>query len=93
MNETTQEKKKAGCLAEPLIQDARNCSAGVAAPCPSAGAHGPAPTLLTRTRAYLGYYPRDIAFAGTVAATLRSAGDVPSALAVEQLAREAQSGG
>jgi hypothetical protein len=45
------------------------------------------------TRAYLGYYPRDIAFAGTVAATLRSAGDVQSAFAVEQLAREAQSGG
>jgi len=42
------------------------------------------------TRAYLGYYPRDIAFAGTVAATLRNAGDAPSALAVEQLAREAQ---
>jgi len=35
-------------------------------------------------------YPRDIAFAGTVAATLRNAGDAPSALAVEQLAREAQ---
>jgi len=59
----------------------------------SRGATHPRRTKLTRTRAYLGDYPRDIAFAGTVAATLRSAGDVPSALAVEQLAREAQSGG
>jgi len=46
----------------------------------SRGAAHPRRTKLTRTRAYLGYYPRDIAFAGTVAATLRSAGDVPSAL-------------
>lgn len=45
------------------------------------------------TRAYLQYYPGDIAFAGTVAAMLRNAGDVPSALAVEQLVREASSGG
>jgi hypothetical protein len=49
--------------------------------------------VVEHTRAYLGYYPHDIAFAGTVAATLRSAGDVPSALAVEQLVRETQSGG
>ena len=42
------------------------------------------------TRAYLHYYPRDIGFAGTVAATLRNAGDVPSALVVEQLIREAR---
>ena len=38
-------------------------------------------------------YPHDIAFARTVAATLRRAAEVPSALAVEQPVREIQSGG
>jgi hypothetical protein len=47
--------------------------------------------VVAHTRAYLGDYPRDIAFAGTVAATLRNAGDMPSAVAVEAFAREAQS--
>jgi hypothetical protein len=49
--------------------------------------------VVEHTRAYLHYYPRDIGFAGAVAAALRTAGDVPSALAVEQLAREATSRG
>jgi hypothetical protein len=51
------------------------------------------PEAVEHTRAYLHYYPRDIAFAGTVAATLRNGGDLPSAMAVEQLVREASSGG
>ena len=39
-------------------------------------------------RAYLDYYPRDTAFARTVAETLRGAGEVQSALAVERPGRE-----
>jgi hypothetical protein len=46
--------------------------------------------VVEHTRAYLHYYPRDVGFAGMVAATLRNAGDAPSALAVEQLARQVQ---
>ena len=38
------------------------------------------------TRVYLGYYPRDIAFARTVAETLRGAGDAQSALELDRLA-------
>jgi len=47
---------------------------------------GRAADALTHTRAYLGYYPRDTAFARTVAETLRGVGDAQSALELDRLA-------
>ena len=47
---------------------------------------GRAADAVTHTRVYLGYYPRDTAFARTVAETLRGAGDAQSALELDRLA-------